>query len=746
MSSGSSSHTNSPDEERLQLMDPRRYLLFQSWAREVEVSVEEATEDFLLRLTEVEGSGQTVCIVDHVEEYYEFKESYSFLTHTFCDGVLMTLRTTIFSADQMKRIPKNFENLEAYFESFRWPTGGRYEVPVSLRSEVGPQIYLRLTGDQTRSQLVNSIKQFCSARDLNVSQTEAVTTTAIALRYREEPKIRLIKGPLGTGKTAVVVSLLSSLLDNGERLEVESTLSMIYLPLRVKRLSAAVSHSRGWRQSLQNVEKILKNPHSLFEARDPGSSHDIKKFLESFREELLCWGSQLNLSGYILRRDLPRSLLEPAFSRYINMICTAMADVLESLPSDFGSYNEPQLWSWFLAASNQDPGGWCELSFCVKEQDHLRETVEKLLSLTSSPFKEKVSARLSNLNEDNLEEKCLRHARIVFCTIASAGRACTQNSGNFQSLVIDEAPQLAEGETAIVTQMAGLQQAVLVGDEKQLPATVVSMMARHIGYGRSLFERLQLVQHPYQLLKTQYRMHPEICSFPNREFYQGCLEDDKSVKGDMYEKPYQNQYGAYCFINVPDGKELRDENGDSCCNLAEVEVLYFLVKKLQTVCEDHGISRTSVGIITPYASQVDELSRKLCEGDEDSLKQFPNLQVEIKTIDGFQGSERDVILFSTVRANTEGEIGILTESRRLNVALTRARYCLWIIGHAVTLGGSRDGIWTRLLNDARSRNCFKDVREDEDMLKSYQHLERFVNLESSPSYEGESSTKRSRVM
>lgn len=90
-------------------------------------------------------------------------------------------------------------------------------------------------------------------------------------------------------------------------------------------------------------------------------------------------------------------------------------------------------------------------------------------------------------------------------------------------------------------------------------------------------------------------------------------------------------------------------------------------------CEGHAITSTSVGIITPYASQVDALSKRLCHGGGDPLKRFPNLHVEIKTVDGFQGGERDVILFSTVRANVEGKIGFLTDCRRLNVALTRAR-------------------------------------------------------------------------
>ncbi|KAL3687346.1 hypothetical protein R1sor_013655 [Riccia sorocarpa] len=135
---------------------------------------------------------------------------------------------------------------------------------------------------------------------------------------------------------------------------------------------------------------------------------------------------------------------------------------------------------------------------------------------------------------------CARANRAI-CEVAQSWTCLCSEFGPFRSLVIDEAPQLAEAETAIVTQLPGLQQAVLVGDEKQLQSTVLSMMARDIGDGRSLFERLQMVKHPHQLLRTQYRMHPEISSFPNRELYGDCIEDDKSVNDDMNKKPYQNQ-------------------------------------------------------------------------------------------------------------------------------------------------------------------------------------------------------------
>ncbi|KAL2629325.1 hypothetical protein R1flu_014011 [Riccia fluitans] len=971
------------EEERYYTKGNRRLWIFKELGQRVEVSVEEADEDFQCKQTTIQYP-QTVCIVDHVEEHHEFKESPSFLS-TVLRWYIHEIKDDYFYRDRMRaKIPKRFENLKDYFEAFKWPmvedtraqvqkslqlveqTPRRplkcslYEMQTSHNDQVvlarydlkkfllvadlkdyssqhsgrvpewkhkkwdlvlicttvpkdfndlqgenesytlgvltspggqsksrnvpsvlkviafcpsnsdkkvarmarqGQKLFIVVLtnfstalrtwdalnpgldsaidrlhlvtetlysgfekrnwitdvpsdhGNRTRAQLVESIKQFCSIRDLNDSQTEAVTTTAIGLHYGEEPKVRLIKGPPGTGKTATVITFLSIitcldyrtlvcasanravcevaqrfvnlvnkipspeksfqyrgyfetygcegtckslrmgdivLVGNDERLEVESALSMIYLPLRVKRLSDAVLHSRGWRQSLQNVLKILKDPVTLFEARNsnPLETDSIKYargFLHFFKEELLCWGSQLNLSGYVLRRDLPRSLLLPAMSRYISLICSAVADVLEALPLDFDA-PDSEIWSLFTAVKNQDDNSeWFESFSNDVEQNHLKNLLRRLLLLISSPFRQKISSLLSTLDEDNLEDKCLQHARIVFCTITSAGRACVQNSGFFGSLVIDEASQLVEAETAIVTQMPGLQQALLVGDEKQLPATVVSMVARDVDYCRGLFERLQEVEHPYKLLKIQYRMHPAICCFPNREFYEGCLEDDITVISDMYRKPYQNQYGPYCFINVADGKEQRGKNESSCSNLVEVEVLCFLLTKLQAACEDHGIPCTSVGIITPYASQVDALSRKLCQGVENTGKRFPHLQVEIKTVDGFQGGERDVILFSTVRANREGKIGFLTDRRRLNVALTRARYCLWIVGHAATLGATRDGIWTHLLNDAKRRNCFKDVKEDEDMLKSYQHLQNSTNQESSRGYEGESSTKRIKV-
>lgn len=394
--------------------------------------------------------------------------------------------------------------------------------------------------------LVQSIQQFCSGRDLNHSQTEAVVTTASALHFGSEPKVRLIKGPPGTGKTATVVTFLSVitcllyrtlvcasanraicevaqrfvylvnrmpspeksfqyypfftsygcegackslklgdvvLVGNDERLEVDTTLSMIYLPFRVKRLSEAILHSRGWRQSLQNVLKLVKDPAHQFEAinktREIGSINHARAFLQFFKEGLLCWGSQLILSGYIICRDLPKNLLNPAMSCYVSMTCAAVADALENLPSE-SDLSEEQAWSWFKVLWNPGAQGEYRKSIVgdsFREEIHMSLMLRKVHAFLSSPFKERVSRLLSSLNEDNLEDKCLQHACVVFCTIASAGRLCVQNSGPFKSLVIDEASQLVEAETAIVTQLPGLQQVLLVGDEKQLPATVVSMVS-----------------------------------------------------------------------------------------------------------------------------------------------------------------------------------------------------------------------------------------------------------------------------
>lgn len=123
---------------------------------------------------------------------------------------------------------------------------------------------------------------------------------------------------------------------------------------------------------------------------------------------------------------------------------------------------------------------------------------------------------------------------------------------------------------------------------------------------------------------------------------------------------------------------------------------------LGTVCAARNIVKLSVGVISPYLRQVEALKQALNGQHQASL------QVEVKTVDGFQGNERDVIIFSAVRSNHSRRIGFVNDSRRLNVAITRGRYCVWIVGNVATLsaGGKT---WKKLVKDAKSRKCFHTI-------------------------------------
>ncbi|KAG0532610.1 hypothetical protein BDA96_04G122100 [Sorghum bicolor] len=251
-------------------------------------------------------------------------------------------------------------------------------------------------------------------------------------------------------------------------------------------------------------------------------------------------------------------------------------------------------------------------------------------------------------SEKQIMEFCFESASLVFCTVSGSAKMLGQR---MDLLLIDEAAQLKECESLIPLQLYGLKHAVLIGDECQLPATVKSKVAASALLGRSMFERLSLQGHKKHLLN----IHSKILDGPN-------------VMQGGHERSYLEgaMFGPYSFINI-DGRE---ESGRSKRNMAEVA-----------------------------AAQVEAIQRAI--GD---MKAMRPLALRVNSVDGFQGSEEDIIILSTVRSNSKASIGFLSERRRANVALTRARHCLWILGNAATLHGS-GSIWAELVRDAEKRGC-----------------------------------------
>jgi senataxin len=258
---------------------------------------------------------------------------------------------------------------------------------------------------------------------------------------------------------------------------------------------------------------------------------------------------------------------------------------------------------------------------------------------------------------------------------------------------------------------------VLVGDPQQLPATVLSAAARGGLFQRSLFERLTACGARSLLLSLQYRMHPAIRAFPSAYFYQGRLQDAPAVTHAPDEPFYALNplLAPYAFFDVAGGRESRRGASNSVRNEAEAALAAALYGALRATLPA-GAAAGRVGVVTPYREQKKALAEAFCKMLGDSVLG----EVSIDTVDSFQGQERDVIILSLVRAHAPGAaaapagdaagggstratLGFVTDVRRMNVALTRARRALWVLGNAASLRAAPQ--WAALIDDAVARGA-----------------------------------------
>ena len=326
-----------------------------------------------------------------------------------------------------------------------------------------------------------------------------------------------------------------------------------------------------------------------------------------------------------------------------------------------------------------------EIAFIREENEAMRSKLHDLKG------KEKGLAH-RDLNKNYREIRELEQ-RITDEVLASAEVLCTTNIGaghftlanrRFPIVLIDEATQATE-PSALVPIVKGTRQLILVGDHCQLPPTVTSQRAEEGGLDISLFERLLSNGLPAHMLTTQYRMHPTIREFPSSRFYENRLEDgctsaDRPPAAGFlwpdWDKPV-------AFVPVH-GAEMEEESGSSRSNMDEAAVL---IKIVNDLLAPGDLTPEDIGIISPYSGQV-RLIQGMLDGQIDGL--------EVKSIDGYQGREKEIIVLSTVRANDSGNVGFLSNYRRLNVALTRAKRGLIVIGDDRTL--RNDSTWASWLD------------------------------------------------
>ena len=310
--------------------------------------------------------------------------------------------------------------------------------------------------------------------------------------------------------------------------------------------------------------------------------------------------------------------------------------------------------------------------------------------------------------ERKLVGQVVSGCNVVLATNVGAASVRRLTDNVFDLVIIDEAAQAIEASCWLPILYG--QRLVLAGDHHQLPPTVKSDEASALSV--TLFDRLSKL-HPsvVQMLDVQYRSHHAIMDFSSQEFYDSKLQSHESVAERRLDftseeqDPEDDPFGATLVLVDTSGYDLHereedeeDEFGGSKLNEGEAEIVEEHVKALI----NRGVPVEQIAVITPYNAQVHLLRTKL-------LESFP--QLEVRSVDGFQGREKEVVVLSLVRSNDVGEIGFLADARRLNVAITRARSQVCLICDTGTLINSNNGFLKRMVDYFEMHALVRSVSE-----------------------------------
>ncbi|KAJ2458384.1 ATP-dependent RNA helicase [Coemansia sp. RSA 2424] len=317
----------------------------------------------------------------------------------------------------------------------------------------------------------------------------------------------------------------------------------------------------------------------------------------------------------------------------------------------------------------------------LKKLHRLKMTMGELSSSDQVRYR-----RLRQLSEMEV----LKHADVILCTCVGAGDKRLSRF-QFHTVLIDESTQSSEPECLIPLVM-GARQVVLIGDHQQLGPVIISKTAAAAGLSQSLFERLVFLGLRPHRLVVQYRMHPCLSEFPSNFFYEGSLQNGVTAQERTRKSigfPWPNPAKPMMLLAC-NGIEEIASNGTSYINRMEASAC----EKIVTRMLKSSLLPDQIGVITPYEGQRSWIVHHMAQAG--SLANDTYKAVEVASVDAFQGREKDYIIVSCVRNNEHQGIGFLSDPRRLNVALTRAKYGIIVLGSPKVL--SRNPLWHELLS------------------------------------------------
>jgi regulator of nonsense transcripts 1 len=511
--------------------------------------------------------------------------------------------------------------------------------------------------------------------ELNPSQMEAVKAVIAS-------PLSLIQGPPGTGKTVTSASIVYHLsqLGNGPIL--------VCAPSNV-----AVDHltERIDRTGLRVVRIAAKSREAVPSSVDHLTLHDqVRQLLKDMLSTSTTSTSTITHSS---TSSGDTSQLSSRGGNISNFVNPNSKD--KDIGGGGGGGQGPN--------SKTHPGGY---KLTLAKLQKLRDDHGEL-----SPSDEKKYQSLKRA----LELEILKTAQVICTTCVGAGDS-RLNRFNFKAVLIDESTQSTEPE-CLIPIVRGAQQVILVGDHCQLGPVIMCRQAGIAGLSQSLFERLiRLGVKPIRL-NIQYRMHPCLSEWPSNIFYEGSLQNGVTTKqrsappGVKFPWPDPS---CPMFFYASMGQEEISASATSYLNRQEAA----LCEKVLNALMRGGVKPTSIGVITPYEGQRAHLVSNL----KRNLSQEVAEAIEVASVDSFQGREKDYIIFSCVRSNESGgngngidspsfshynkttaNIGFLADPRRLNVALTRAKYGLILLGNPRLL--SKQPLWHNLLIHFADQEC-----------------------------------------
>ncbi|MFB6181917.1 MAG: IGHMBP2 family helicase [Candidatus Magasanikbacteria bacterium] len=484
-----------------------------------------------------------------------------------------------------------------------------------------------LVGESKPKQVGSVNVDYFYNQELNESQQQAVKNALSAKDFH------LIHGPPGTGKTTTVIEVIQQCVDKGQEV-----------------LATADSNT-----AVDNIlEFLIDQGVQVVRVGHPA------RVTPKLREHTLDSKIEDN-SNY----QKSKKLREEAFE---------LKDKQDELTYPSGKYRRGMSDEQIKDLADKGKGSRGVSPEKIQEMAKSLELEEKI----DEKFDE------SRKLEDKAVDQIIKNADVVCSTNSTAGTELIKDQ-SFDVVIIDEATQATEPSCLIPITHG--HKVVMAGDHKQLPPTIKSQEAAEKGLDRTMFERLayRYGDQIKDILTTQYRMHENIMNFSAKQFYEDKLKADESVKNHTLEdlnfdaSEISGQIGQILdpekpavFVNLT-GSDIQEEtkkDSPSKFNKKEADVALQLVEGLEV----GNINPEDIGIITPYKAQADLISSQI---GQDKL--------EVDTVDGFQGREKEVIIISLVRSNPDQQIGFLDDVRRLNVAITRAKRKLVVIGDETTL-------------------------------------------------------------